>query len=135
MKRTRIINVLENGIMDERVFICGWIRTKRDSKGFSFLEINDGSCLANIQVIAESTLENHDEILHLTTGSSAGIEGIIAESPGKGQRIEIRAEKITIYGRAPEDYPLQKKRHSEEFLRSIAHLRPRTNRFGAMFRI
>lgn len=135
MKRNKIKFIIENGKKNEQVFICGWIRTKRDSKEFSFLEINDGSCLANMQVIADSYLENYDEILHLTTGSSAGIEGILVESPGKGQSIEIKAEKIIIFGKAPDDYPLQKKRHSEEFLRNMAHLRARTNRFGAMFRI
>lgn len=135
MKRTRIKSIITLGQKTGPVFICGWVRTKRDSKEFSFLEINDGSCLMNIQVIADAGLGNYDEIIHLTTGSSVSIEGQLAESPGKGQSVEIKAEKISIIGRAPEDYPLQKKRHSEEFLRSIAHLRPRTNRFGAMFRI
>lgn len=135
MKRTRIKNIISQGLKTGQVFVCGWIRTRRDSKDFSFLEVNDGSCLANIQVIADINLINYDEVAHLTTGSSVSVEGILSESPGKGQSVEIRAEKITVIGKAPEDYPLQKKKHSEEFLRSIAHLRPRTNRFGSMFRI
>lgn len=135
MKRTSIKNIISQGQKTGPVFVCGWIRTRRDSKEFSFLEVNDGSCLANIQVIADINLNNYDEVAHLTTGSSVSVEGILSESPGKGQSVEIRAEKICIIGRAPEDYPLQKKKHSEEFLRSIAHLRPRTNRFGSMFRI
>ncbi|WP_027357929.1 asparagine--tRNA ligase [Desulforegula conservatrix] len=135
MKRSRIKSVIKEGKKADQVMICGWVRTRRDSKEFSFLEINDGSCLMNIQVIADSSLVNYDEIIHLSTGSSVTVEGLLVESPGKGQNIEIKAEKIGIIGKAADDYPLQKKRHSEEFLRSIAHLRPRTNRFGAMFRI
>lgn len=135
MIRTKIGLVIKNGKAGEKARICGWVRTRRDSKGFSFLEINDGSSLSNIQVIADSSLPNYEEITHLTTGSSVEIQGVLVESPGKGQNIELKAESLDIIGRAPEEYPLQKKRHSEEFLRSIAHLRPRTNRFGSMFRI
>jgi len=119
----------------DAVLIKGWIRTKRDSKGFSFIEINDGSCLKNMQVIADSTVSNYDDIKKLSTGSAVIITGGMIESPGKGQQWEIKAENVEIVGIAPESFPLQKKRHSDEFLRTIAHLRPRTNKYGAAFRI
>jgi asparaginyl-tRNA synthetase len=118
------------------VRINGWIRTRRDSRGFSFLEINDGSCLANLQVVAPDTLENFEtEVSRLTTGSSVTVEGTIVDSPGKGQRFELRATSIAVCGIAPGDYPLQKKRHTFEYLREIAHLRPRTNALGAVARL
>ncbi len=118
------------------MLIKGWVRTKRDSKGFSFLEINDGSCMRNIQVIADETIPDYHKAVELSTGSSVAVTGVLVESPGKGQKNEIKAQEITVYGTAdPETYPLQKKRHSFEFLREIAHLRPRTNTFGAVFRV
>jgi asparaginyl-tRNA synthetase len=121
---------------DELITISGWVRTKRDSKTFSFLEINDGSCLKGLQVVTDNSLDNYEsDILNLTTGSSVTIEGVLVESPGKGQSVEMQAKKVTVYGLAPEDYPLQKKRHSFEFLREIAHLRPRTNALGAVSRV
>ena len=116
----------------------GWVRTRRDSKGgFSFIEVNDGSCLSSLQVIAEDKLPNYkNEILRLQTGCSVKATGIIAASPGKGQKVELHADEIEILGWAdPAVYPLQKKRHSFEFLRTIAHLRPRTNTFGAVARV
>lgn len=113
----------------------GWIRTRRDSKEFSFIELNDGSCLANIQIIADANLPNYEEIKKLGTGAAIYVSGELSASPGKGQAWEIRAREIKTVGHAPEDYPLQKKRHTDEYLRSIAHLRPRTNKYGAMFRI
>ncbi len=120
------------------VLLQGWIRTRRDSKaGFSFMELNDGSSMANIQVIADSSLENYEsEIKRLTAGCSIGVEGTVRQSPGKGQATEIQASRVQVYGLAdPETYPLQKKHHSFEFLRTIAHLRPRTNTFGAVARV
>ena len=119
----------------EQVLIKGWVRTKRDSKAFSFIEVNDGSCLANIQVIADAALPNYAQINKLTTGSSVEIGGKLVASQGKGQQWEIQAHSVNIIQTAPETYPLQKKRHSDEFLRTIAHLRPRTNKYGATFRI
>jgi len=116
----------------------GWVRTRRDSKGgFSFIEVNDGSCLSSLQVIADDKLPNYkDEILRLQTGCSVKASGIIAASPGKGQKVELQADEIEVLGWAdPAVYPLQKKRHSFEFLRTIAHLRPRTNTFGAVARV
>jgi len=116
----------------------GWIRTRRDSKGgFSFLELNDGTSLANIQIVADGKLPNYEsEIKHLSAGCSVSIEGQIKASPAQGQATEVQAEAITVHGWAdPETYPLQKKRHSFEFLRTLAHLRPRTNTFGAIARV
>jgi asparaginyl-tRNA synthetase len=117
------------------VLIKGWVRTRRDSKTFSFLEINDGSCLSNIQVIADGSLTNYDDVKKLTNGSAVAIAGTLIESKGGGQKWEIQAEEIDIISLAPDTYPLQKKRHSDEFLRTIAHLRPRTNKYGAAFRM
>ena len=115
--------------------MTGWVRTKRDAKDFSFIELNDGSSLANIQIIVDAGLENYAVVRHITTGAAIRVRGDLVESPGKGQAWEIRAASMEVVGAAPEDYPLQKKRHSDEFLRTIAHLRPRTNKYGAMFRI
>jgi len=116
----------------------GWVRTRRDSKGgFSFIEINDGSSLSGLQIIADQELANYkSEILKLQTGCSIKAAGTLAASPGKGQKVELKAEEIEVLGWAdPDIYPLQKKRHSFEFLRTIAHLRPRTNTFGAVARV
>lgn len=136
MKSLQIRKVLEMSPSEDLVCVSGWIRTKRDSKGFSFIELNDGSCLNNLQVIVDDTVENYKtDVVRLTTGSSVGIEGVLVESPGKGQKVEMQAKKVAVYGVASEDYPLQKKRHSFEFLREIAHLRPRTNTIGAVSRI
>ena len=110
------------------VIICGWVRTRRDSKGFSFLSINDGSCLANIQVIVDDGIPGSESISTATTGSSVKIKGQLVES------FEIKALEVEITGIADETYPLQKKGHSPEFLRQIAHLRPRSNLFGCVFR-
>jgi asparaginyl-tRNA synthetase len=122
----------------QEVILQGWVRTRRDSKGgFSFLEINDGSSQGNIQVIAPAALPNYEsEIKRLSAGSSVKVAGLVRQSPGKGQATEIEAQSIQVYGMAdPDTYPLQKKGHSFEFLRTIAHLRPRTNTFGAVTRV
>ena len=118
--------------------VHGWVRTRRDSKaGISFIELNDGSCLKSLQIIAEHNHKDYQDLLaDITTGSSLLVEGTVMPSPGKGQPIEIRADRIVIYGGSdPLVYPLQKKRHSLEFLRQIAHLRPRSNTIGAVTRI
>lgn len=117
------------------IAVSGWVRTRRDSKEFSFIEMNDGSCLSNMQIIADINTAGYDKIHAITTGSSISVTGQLSESPGKGQKWEISANAISIIDSASEDYPLQKKRHTDEFLRTIAHLRPRTNKYGAMFRI
>src|SRR5437764_609309 len=120
------------------VKLHGWVRTRRDSKGgFSFLELNDGSCLGNVQVIADGSLSNYEtEIKKLPAGASVTVIGLVKASPAKGQATEVQAQSVTVHGWAdPEKYPLQKKGHSFEFLRTIAHLRPRTNTFGAISRL
>ena len=122
----------------QEVLLQGWVRTRRDSKaGFSFIELNDGSSFGGIQIIAPAELENYEsEVKSLSAGCSISVEGLVKESPGKGQATEVEASKVTLHGTADvETYPLQKKRHSFEFLRSIAHLRPRTNTFGAVARV
>jgi asparaginyl-tRNA synthetase len=136
MMRQRIVDIFIGGGTDAPVSVYGWVRTKRDSKDFSFIEINDGSCLKNLQVIAEvSMLGYADTVGKLTTGSAIRCDGSLVPSPGKEQSIELRASAIMVYSIAPQDYALQKKRHSFEFLREIAHLRPRTNALGAIARI
>ena len=116
---------------------AGWIRTLRDQKTFAFIELNDGSTLANLQIIADASLPNFTELLpNLTTGASISVTGILKKSLGKNQSLELHASQIHLYGACdPESYPLQKKRHSFEFLRTIAHLRPRTNTQGAVLRV
>ncbi|MFC1823037.1 asparagine--tRNA ligase [Thermodesulfobacteriota bacterium] len=138
MKRIRIKQALDSETLDEQVRVMGWVRTKRDSKGgFSFLEVNDGSCMSGLQIVADGNLPNYkEEILKLQTGCALQADGTLIASPGKGQKTELQAKEIKVLGWAdPELYPLQKKRHSFEFLRTIAHLRPRTNTFGAVARV
>lgn len=138
MNRTRIAEVLKSEALGSTFTVMGWVRTRRDSKGgFSFIELNDGSCIRGLQIIVESALPNYeDEIKRLQTGCSIRAKGTLSPSPGKGQSVELKAEEIEVLGWAdPAEYPLQKKRHSFEFLRTIAHLRPRTNTFGAVARI
>ncbi len=132
-----IANLLRNGQPDESVNVKGWVRTKRELKEFTFVEVNDGSSLANLQVVLHRDLPNYVEVLKLlNTGASVEVSGVLAASPAKGQRIEMKVSAITVYGEAdPETYPLQKKRHSFEFLREIGHLRSRTNTLGAVFRV
>ncbi len=118
------------------VTVRGWVRTARHSKGVSFLEVSDGSCFAGIQVVIAPDLENFDtELSHLQTGCAVSVTGELVDSPGKGQRFELQARRVEVVGLVEEDYPLQKKRHSFEFLRTLAHLRPRTNTLGAVFRV
>jgi asparaginyl-tRNA synthetase len=122
----------------KNVLLRGWVRTRRDSKGgFSFIELNDGSCQGNVQIVAPGELANYEsEVKKIPTGASIGVEGEVKASPAKGQATEILASKVTVYGWADSEiYPLQKKGHSFEFLRTIAHLRPRTNTFGAIARL
>jgi asparaginyl-tRNA synthetase len=120
----------------DNIVVKGWVRTTRDGKGFSFIEVNDGSCMKNIQVIAPESLANYAEVKSISTGSSLCVKGNLVASPAQGQKYEVTADSVEIYGIAdPETYPLQKKRHSFEFLRDIAHLRPRTNSFGAVLRL
>lgn len=134
MKRTTIKDILNYPGPAKNVTIGGWLRTARHAKNFSFLEVNDGSVFNNLQVIADRSMPGYDQVLKLSTGACIIVKGDLVESPGKKQKFEIQARKVLVVGDSPEDYPLQKKRHSFEFLRTIAHLRPRTNTFGAVFR-
>jgi asparaginyl-tRNA synthetase len=137
MGNRRIAEILRNGQPDESLVVQGWVRTKRELKGFSFIEVNDGSSLGSLQVVLNQDLPDYEEILkNINTGASIEVSGILEASQGKGQRIELKAQKLKVYGEAdPDTYPLQKKRHSFEFLRTIGHLRARTNSFGAVFRV
>ena len=135
MNRKKIINLLKSDVPLDAVLVKGWVRTLRTSKAFSFLEINDGSCLKNVQVIADEALPNYADIKKVTTGSAVVVNGKLIRSQGKGQKWEISADHVEIVSIAPESYALQKKRHTDEFLRTIAHLRPRTNKYGAAFRM
>lgn len=119
----------------ELILIQGWVRTRRDAKTFSFIEVNDGSCFGNMQVIVDATCPQYGEIHTFTTGSSVSVLGKLVPSQGKEQRWEIQATKLELIGSADDSYPLQKKRHTLEYLREIAHLRPRSNLFGAVFRV
>lgn len=135
MNRTRIRQLLSAQTSPGTVRVCGWVKTRRDAKDFSFMELNDGSCLENIQVIADAEINGYSRIKEITTGSAVSVTGELKPSPGRKQDWEIQAAHISLLGPAPDTYPLQKKRHSDEFLRTIAHLRPRTNKYGAAFRI
>ena len=137
MVTQRILELLRNGQPDDAVTIQGWVRTKRELKGFSFVEVNDGSSLANLQVVINADLPDYEVVIkRLNTGASVEVSGVLVASQGKGQRIEVKASTVQVYGEAdPETYPLQKKRHSFEFLREIGHLRSRTNTLGAVFRV
>jgi asparaginyl-tRNA synthetase len=137
MITTYINAILRGGNPGDAVTVRGWIRSKRESKEFAFVDVNDGSCMANIQVVIEQNVPNYATILkQISTGASIEIIGEVVESPAKGQRIEVKASEVKIYGEAdPETYPLQKKRHSFEFLRDIGHLRSRTNTLSAVFRV
>ena len=135
----RVKALLERTDFGAPIVVQGWVRTRRDSKaGFSFIEVNDGSCLANVQVLAESTLPNYEEeVRRLVTGCSIRVEGTLRESPAKGQAIEVLATRIEVLGwiEDPDTYPMQKKRHTMEHLREVAHLRPRSNTIGAVARV
>ena len=116
------------------IHLAGWVRTRRDSKAFSFLELNDGSCLKGIQIVADAGIPGYEDIARMTTGASVRVEGRLVASQGAGQAWEVQAASLRLVGPADESYPLQKKGHTLEFLRSIAHLRARSNLFGAVFR-
>ena len=136
MQQSRIKDVLAYAAGQSGIRVCGWVRTRRDAKGFAFLELNDGSCLANLQCIIDEGTQAWQALGGVNTGAALSLCGDLVESPGKGQRWELRVSSMEVLGLAdPAAYPLQKKRHSDEFLRTIAHLRPRTNKYGAIFRI
>lgn len=136
MKRSKIIDLLRSEETGREVTVMGWVRTRRGNKNVAFIALNDGSIIHNIQIVVDLQLFEEELIKKITTGSAIKITGILVESPAKGQPVEIQAKEIEILGEAnPDTYPLQKKGHTLEFLRSIAHLRPRTNTFGAVLRI
>jgi asparaginyl-tRNA synthetase len=132
---TSIKEALESNSPLSDILVQGWVRTRRDSRDFSFIELNDGSSLRSLQVIARSLLSNYAEVQRLMTGASIKVWGDLVASQGKGQNWEVVANKVEIVGTSDESYPLQKKGHTPEFLREIAHLRPRSNLFGAVFRV
>ncbi len=132
-----IDHILRTSQVGEQIILRGWIRSKRESKGFAFVDVNDGSCMANIQVVIAQTVPDYGALMkRINTGASVEILGQLVASPAKGQRVELQATSVEVFGEAdPETYPLQKKRHSFEFLREIGHLRGRTNTMGAVFRV
>ncbi len=133
--RSLIKHVLKRTEPTADLHVAGWVRTRRDSKAFSFLELNDGTCLGNLQIVADAGIPGYDAISKMNTGASVEVRGKLIPSPAAGQLWEMQATSLKLLGEAPEDYPLQKKGHGPEFLRSIAHLRPRTNLYGAVFRM
>ena len=136
MVRTVIAEALKRSDFGAEVLVKGWVRTRRGNKTVSFIALNDGSCIHNIQVVVDNEKFGEEYLKPITTGACIAVTGNLVESLGKGQTVEIHATAIEIYGTAdPETYPLQKKGHTLEFLREIAHLRPRTNTFGAVFRM
>ena len=132
--RTLIKHALAATEPTDAITIKGWVRTRRDSKGFSFLEMNDGSCFASLQCVIDASIPGYEHMAQFTTGAAASVEGKLVPSPAQGQKWEVHATKLELIGTSDPAYPLQKKGHSLEFLRSIAHLRPRSNLFGAVFR-
>ncbi len=132
---TSVKEALARTVPADALTVQGWVRTRRDSKEFSFIELNDGSCLRNLQIIARATLPNYEAVQRLITGASIRARGPLVASQGKGQSWEVVADEIEIVGASDETYPLQKKGHTPEFLREISHLRPRSNLFGCVFRV
>jgi asparaginyl-tRNA synthetase len=126
---------LESTAPADAILVQGWVRTRRDSKNFSFIELNDGSSLRSLQIIAKNTLPNYAAVQRLNTGASIAVRGALVASQGKGQSWEVAADSLEIIGPSDDTYPLQKKGHTPEFLREIAHLRPRSNLFGSVFRV
>ncbi len=136
LKRTKIVDIFDPLLVGEKVCVKGWVRTRRGNKHVQFVALNDGSTIKNIQIVIDLQKFDEEFLKPITTGASLHVDGTLVPSQGKGQSVEIQAEEIEIYGTAdPEEYPLQKKGHTLEFLREKAHLRMRTNTFGAVFRI
>ena len=135
MPRTLVKDALNATAPNDAILLQGWVRTRRDAKAFSFIELNDGSCLKGMQVIVDAALPDYANVARANTGASVEVHGKLVESKGGGQKWEVVAEKFTVLGEADNTYPLQKKGHTLEFLREIAHLRPRSNLFGAVFRV
>ena len=138
MKREKIAAIYADAqrYTEQEITVCGWVRTVRDMKNFGFIELNDGSCFKSLQVVfARETLSNYDEIARQNVGAALIVKGQLVLTPEAKQPFELKAAEIAVEGVSTPDYPLQKKRHSVEFLRTIQHLRPRTNLFSAVFRV
>jgi asparaginyl-tRNA synthetase len=133
--RIKVKAALQDYSAGAELQVAGWARSVRVGKGVTFISLNDGSCLSTLQVVADPMLENYAEVSRIGTGAALAIKGRLAESPAVGQKYELHAERIEIVGPADDSYPMQKKRHGFEYLRTVAHLRPRTNTFGAVFRV
>lgn len=138
-KRIEIVRLFQPGVeqlIDTHINVKGWVRTKRGNKHVAFIALNDGSTIHNIQIVVDLAQADEEQMKRITTGACLSVDGRLVQSQGAGQQVEIQADNIVIYGEAsPDDYPLQKKGHTPEFLRSIAHMRPRTNTYGAIFRL
>ena len=138
MKRQKISGIYADAaaFSNQRMTVCGWVRTVRDMKNFGFIELNDGSCFKSLQVVFErETLNNYEQIAKQNVGAALIVHGTLVLTPDAKQPFELKADTIEVEGSSTPDYPLQKKRHSVEFLRTIQHLRPRTNLFSATFRV
>ncbi|MBR4366984.1 MAG: asparagine--tRNA ligase [Bacteroidaceae bacterium] len=135
IRRTKIVDLLKRTDYGSKVNVKGWVRSKRSSKTVNFIALNDGSIIKNVQIVADGEKFDPETIKLITTGACINVNGLLVESPGAGQNVEIQAEEIEIYGTCPQDYPMQKKGQSFEYMRQHAHLRLRTNTFGAVFRI
>jgi len=136
VERILIKDILSDAYLGKSVTVCGWVRSKRESKGFAFLVLSDGSTQETLQLVINSGARAFQQLLRLNTGAAILAKGILKESPAKGQKFEMEVSELEVFGEAdPDKYPLQKKGHTLEFLREIAHLRPRTNTFGAVFRM
>ncbi|MBP5380914.1 MAG: asparagine--tRNA ligase [Bacteroidaceae bacterium] len=135
MKRTKVIDALKCTDFGSEITVMGWVRSKRGSKGIFFIALNDGSTIKNIQIVGEDQNFDEETIKQITTGACLRVKGVLVESPAAGQASEIQAKEIEVFGTCDNTYPLQKKGASWEYLRTVAHMRPRTNTFGAVFRI
>ncbi|MCC6416519.1 MAG: asparagine--tRNA ligase [Opitutaceae bacterium] len=135
MQRTLVKDALHATAPTDTIFLQGWVRTRRDAKAFSFVELNDGSCLKGLQIVVDASLADYPAVAHAHTGAAIEVTGKLVASKGAGQQWEVVATSFKVIGEADGTYPLQKKGHSLEFLREIAHLRPRSNLFGAVFRV
>ena len=135
MKRTKVVDALKSTDYGKDIVVKGWARSHRSSKAVDFIALNDGTTIKNLQVVVDPSAVDAEELKSITTGACIGVEGTLVESQGKGQTVEVQAKKIVIYGLCPNDYPMQKKGQSFEYMRQFAHMRLRTNTFGAVFRI
>ncbi|WP_028909658.1 asparagine--tRNA ligase [Prevotella sp. AGR2160] len=135
MKRTKVVDALRSTDVNKDILVKGWVRSHRSSKAVDFIALNDGSTIKNIQLVVDPSTMSEEDLKSITTGACIACEGVLVESQGKGQSVEIQSKNITIYGLCPNDYPMQKKGQSFEYMRKYAHLRLRTNTFGAVFRI